>query len=239
MFGRGGAAAQQPLMQQSSSPQGATLQFGTSNPPLWPQGRPEGMGGRGNEIEWAVSRLTADEARGKVALLTEELKQMKLMNTEIKLVKDALRRQQKELAQLDREGAALQTEVSAEQQRRLELARMLSQAKKDNPLLDDATYPLAEEDLEDRPLHSVEADEAPAPAASVAEAQPASPAAAPEEDQPMDDLLSLIMGNTAAGAQMGLAAAPAPESAFGASPVMPVASSGGLPVFCLPEPLVI
>ena len=39
--------------------------------------------------------------------------------------------------------------ILGEQQRRLELARMLSQAKKDNPLLDDATYPLAEEDLEE------------------------------------------------------------------------------------------
>ena len=151
-----------------------------------------GMGGsdRGSEINWAVSRLTGDEARGKVALLTEELKQMKLMNTEIKLVKDALWRQQKELGQLESEGDALQHEVRSEKARRLELARMLEQAKKNNPLLDPEEYPLTDADLEDKPLRATDEDEA------------AAVAAAEEVDAEMEEAAAAgMMGGAPAGTE--------------------------------------
>ena len=224
---------------------GAQVQFGGSHPGGQGGGQggyPSRFGGgsppadRGQEISQAVNMLTADEARGKVALLTEELKQMKLMNTEIKLVKDALRRQQKELVQLEREGAALQGEAGTESKRRVELARMLAQAKKDNPLLDPAAYPLQDEDLDEKPLHAIEEDEAAAVAAAEevdAEMEKAAAAGmmgAPgvQNDGVMDDLLSLIMGNTAAGAELGLPSAPgAPAAPVFGAPVMPVATAGG------------
>ena len=47
----------------------------------------------------------------------------------------------------------------------------------------------------------------------------------------MDDLLSLLMSNTAAGAELGLPSAPAPApSAIFAGAAMPVAMAGGEPV---------
>ena len=118
-------------------------------PPAWV---PEEVSTRMLAIQWAVSRLTADEARGKVARLTEALKQMKLMQTEIRLVKDALRKQQKELASLEREGVELGGELESEQKRRVELAKMLEKAKSDFPLLDPSKYHVAAEDLLDKPL---------------------------------------------------------------------------------------
>lgn len=149
-------------------PRGAQLQFGGPGAAAAMSGLGAGLAGdRGSEINWAVSRLTGNEARGKVALLTEELKQMKLMNTEIKLVKDALRRQQRELQQLEREGDTLQMEVQTEKTRRLELARMLAKAKAGNPLLSQDEYPLSDTDLEDKPL--LPTDEDAAAAATAAE----------------------------------------------------------------------
>ena len=202
-------------------PHGAQLQFGGGGHGHGGGGGGGGgMGGgrlggdRSQEISWAVSRLTGDEARGKVALLTEELKQMKLMNTEIKLVKDALRRQQKELAQLEREGAALQGEVGAEQTRRLELARMLDKAKQENPLLDAEAYPLAPEDLEDKPLHAIEEDEA---AAATAE----------EVDAEMEEAAAAGMMGGAPGAVAALCRAPSYNRARSAAP--PARASSAVP----------
>ncbi len=169
-------------------PRGAHLQFGGGGVGGGGMGR-IGMGDRGSEINWAVSRLTGDEARGKVALLTEELKQMKLMNTEIKLVKDALRRQQKELRQLETEGDTLQQEVESEKARRLELARMLEQAKKNNPLLNPEEYPLTDADLEDKPLRATDEDEA------------AAVAAAEEVDAEMEEAAAAGMMGGAPGTQ--------------------------------------
>ena len=54
----------------------------------------------------------------------------------------------------------LQQEVQSEKARRLELARMLEQAKKSNPLLDPEEYPLTDADLEDKPLRATDEDEA-------------------------------------------------------------------------------
>jgi hypothetical protein len=173
---------------------------------------------RDASIRWAVARLTADEARGKVALLTEELKQMKLMETEIRLVKDALRKQQKELATLEEDGARLDEEVQYEQSRRLTLARMLDKARKDYPLLDASKYPLTPEDLRDQPLLPLVGDAAAATTANPqapSEGADASvtPEPEPEKQDPVvDDLLSLIMGNTAVGAELGVTATTAPAA---------------------------
>jgi hypothetical protein len=216
---------------------------------------PAGMD-RSSAIKWAVSRLTADEARGKVALLSEELKQMKLMTQEIRVIKDALRSQHKEIAQATRAGAALQDELKIEQERRLALARSMEKAISDFPLLDPQVYNLTPEDMVDEPLLPMdEADGEPStttPAAPDSEPEPEpepelppqSPAgakAAAEVKKPatpvVDDLLSLIMSNTTVGQQHGIAAAPpqvaAPfwQSAPAVDPfLMPVATVGGQPV---------
>ena len=238
-FSWSGGPNQPALQQQRGGAFGAGYGGGGGGPGHGPT---SGMD-RDSAIRWAVSRLTPDEARGKVALLSEELKQMKLMGQEIRLVKDALRKQQKEMAGLEREGEELQAEVAVEMGRRLELARQLEKAKSDFPLLDAKTYHLDPEDLEGKPLLPADGDElltgdvpAPEPPPEASEGEGAAVAGAGAEaqvfagemkagsDPVVDDLLSLIMGNTTVGAEIGVGAGvatlqPAPDPFASSLPV--------------------